>query len=138
MAYLVPIIGWNRDFADRHAGGSELDNNVGVKIEPQARGAEWHSLQRGCSIRPVSAMHLAKLGPDDPILQPCQNPISQELVERHTPPKSAALRKETASIDRIRAAWFRIFSQDIRQGFGRVLPISMEQNHDIETSFERV
>src|SRR6185312_5428901 len=78
-------------------------------------------------INAVAAMEFSQVGPQHPVLCPRENPVADELIERHAATPRAVLRHHARADDRGRIA-FKASAEKIRQSFRSILTVAMNQS----------
>jgi len=131
VADLVPVVGGDRDLGDPHARVVQLDDDLGVEVEAVRVLLERDPLEGVHRVGPVAGVEFAELGTECGVLEPRQDPVAQELVERHAPLAGGPLDHGPGPEDGVRLAPEQGLEQ-VGHRLGGVLAVPVEHDHDVQ------
>ncbi len=109
----------------------QLNDDLGVEVEPVGVLLEGDLLESGYRVGAVSRMELGEIGAERSVLEARQDPVPDELVERHTPLAGSAL-DHGARAEHGIGLFRQERSQDLRERLWRILAVAVEHDHDVE------
>ena len=104
VADLIAVVGGDGHLGDPHPGIVELDDDLGVEVEPVGVPLERELLEGGHRVGPVARVELGQLGAQGGILEAGQDPVAHVLVERHPAPACRPLDHDPRAEDGVRLA----------------------------------
>ncbi len=117
-------------------GEQELDDDLGVEVEVVGVELERHRHERGDRVDAVTGVELAERGAQHPVLEPGQDAVADELVERHAAAARAALFEHPRAEDGVGSPLAQR-THEIGQALGRVLAVAVHQRHEVEAVLNR-
>ena len=135
VADLVAVVRGNGNLGDAHAGVMELDDDLGVEVEPVRVPFERNLLQCADRIGAIAGVELGETGPERHVLESGQDPVAHELVQRHAPLPGRPLDHHPGSEHGVGLTG-QERRNHVRQGFGSVLPVTVQHDHDVEAVFD--
>ena len=106
------------------------------KLNPSEFCSERDLLQRVDRVGAVAAVELREVGAQCCVLEAGEDAVADVLVERHAALPSGALDHDTGAEDRVGLAGEQ-WSEHLRQRFRRVLAVTVEHHHDVESVLDR-
>ncbi len=134
-ADLVAVVGRDRHLDDPLAGLDHLQDDLGVEVEVVAVGGKGDLGEGVDGIRAVAAVPLGQIGPGHGVLPLGENPVADELVERHAAAAGPALVEHARAEHHVGLAGLDR-PDDVGEHLGRVLPVAVEQDHDVEPGLD--
>ncbi len=131
VADLVAVVGGDGDLGDVQAGIVQLDDDLGVEVEPVRVALEGDLLQGVDRVGAVSRVELGQLGPEGGVLEPREDPVAHVLVEGHPALAGGALDHGPGPEDGVGLAGDE-GGKDVGQRLRRVLAVTVEHDHDVE------
>ena len=125
----------------RRSRAEQLQDDLGVEVEPVAVADERQVGQRRDPVGPVARVPLAEADPGDHVLGAGEDPVADELVQRH-PTAASAARVEHArpehGVDRFTGMGVGERRQQVGHLLRRVLTVAVEEDHDVPTVVDGV
>ena len=131
VADLIAVVGGDGYLGDPHARIVQLDDDLGVEVEPVRVPLERELLEGGHRVGPVPRVELGQLGAQGGILEAGQDPVAHVLVERHPAPACRSLDHDPGAEDGVRLPGQQR-GHDLGERLGRILPVAVEHDHDVE------
>ena len=132
IADLIAVVRGDRHLGDPHAGVVQLDDDLGVEVEPIGVLLERDPLERFHRVGPVPRMKLGELGTEGGVLELGKDPVAYDLVERHAARAGRSLDHDPGAEHGIGLAVHQRGDQ-VGHRLRCVLAVPVEHDHDVET-----
>ena len=137
VADFVAVKSGDRDFHNPHPGEVQLHDDVGVEMEIVRVPLEGNLRERLHGIQPVAAVKLAELRAEQRVLKLREHLIADPFVERHPAFERVGFVDHPRAKHGVRFLSQKWFYQ-LRQLLRRVLPVAVDERHDVESVIDRV
>jgi hypothetical protein len=136
-ADFVPVVRRNWQLEDAQIRQYQLDDDLRVEMKIVAVAFERNAPERVGRVHPVAGVELGQVRPEKCVLEGRQNPVAEELIERHP----AAKRPATLHHARAEHGVGLMVEQRLEKGrqlLGGVLAVSVQECDDVEPVIDRV
>ena len=135
---LVAVVGGDRDLDDPAVRAEQLQDDLGVEVEPVAVADERQVGQRRHPVGAVARVPLAEADPGDHVLGAGEDAVADELVQRHPTAASAARIEHARPEHGVDVPVVGERRQQVGHLLGRVLTVAVEEDDDVPTVVDGV
>jgi len=131
VADLVAVVGGDRDLDDPLPGVVQLDDDLGVEVEVVGVAVERDGAQCGHAVGPVAGVELREARAEARVLEPGEDAVAHVLVARHAAAQGLTGAQHPRPEHGVALVALEGADQ-VGEALGRILPVTVEQDHDVE------
>jgi hypothetical protein len=136
-ADLVAVVGRDGDLGHPEPGHQELDDDLRVEVEDVRIALERQRTERRHPVGAESRVELRQARTQHPVLEPGEDLVADELVERHAAAPRRAGDQHPRAEHRVSGA-IKERPEQVGDAFRGVLAVPVQQHHEVEPVADRV